>query len=270
MDKLAALRLPLVRSVRPSNIATPVHSPAATVPAFSPKPILIKASPVNSPDIEFVASPLISRETKETAMAALRAEALACLKCPQLAAARKNVVFGVGDIHSPLMFVGEAPGADEDQQGEPFVGAAGQLLTKMIQTMGFTRQSVYIANILKCRPDTPGQSFGNRKPTPEEMRTCLPYLLRQIELIRPRVIVALGATAVEGLFGKTVGITRLRGTWHEFQNTPVMPTYHPSYLLRTQSLTDKRKVWEDLLAVLEKLGCPISEKQRGYFLRGTS
>ena len=115
----------------------------------------------------------------------LRQRALSCLKCPHLVKSRKNVVFGVGDIHARLMFVGEAPGADEDAQGEPFVGAAGQLLTRIIKTMGLSRETVYIANILKCRPDTPGQSFGNRKPTPDEMKTCLPYLLAQIDLIRP-------------------------------------------------------------------------------------
>ena len=200
-------------------------------------------------------------------MEALRTRALSCTKCPNLVASRTQVVFGVGDIHSPLLFVGEAPGADEDAQGEPFVGAAGQLLTRIIQTMGFSRDSVYIANILKCRPDTPGQTTGNRKPTPAEMQTCLPYLLEQIDLIQPRVIVALGATAVEGLLGKTVGITRLRGQWQEFRGTPLMPTYHPAYLLRNQSLSEKRRVWEDMLQVLEKLGAPISEKQRGFFLQ---
>jgi DNA polymerase len=177
------------------------------------------------------------------------------------------VVFGVGNIDSPLMFVGEAPGADEDAQGEPFVGKAGQLLTKIIQTMGFSRQSVYIGNILKCRPDTPGQSAGNRKPTPEEMQTCIPYLHEQIDLIQPKVIVALGATAVEGLLGKTEGITKLRGHWRTYRNIPLMPTYHPAYLLRNQSLSEKRRVWEDMLAVLEKLAMPISEKQRNYFLK---
>src|SRR5207249_8909506 len=193
---------------------------------------------------------------------------LVCVKCSHLAASRKNVVFGVGDAASPLMFVGEAPGADEDVQGEPFVGKAGQLLTRMIQTMGFTRDTVYIANILKCRPDTPGQAFGNRKPTADEMNTCLPYLLAQIDLIGPQVIVALGATAVEGLLGQTGGITRLRGHWLTFHGIPVMPTYHPAYLLRNESAGEKRKVWEDMLQVLERLGRPISQKQRGYFLAG--
>jgi len=213
------------------------------------------------------AEPPLSPEAKEAAMADLRARAAVCQKCPNLAAARKNVVFGVGDIHSPVMFVGEAPGADEDEQGEPFVGKAGQLLTRIIQTMGFTRETVYIANILKCRPDTPGQTAGNRKPTSEEMQTCLPYLLAQIDLIRPKVLVALGATAVEGLLGKTAGITKLRGQWQTFRGIPTMPTYHPAYLLRNQALTEKRKVWEDMLQVLERLGRPITDKQRNYFLK---
>jgi uracil-DNA glycosylase family 4 len=183
-----------------------------------------------------------------------------------LAAARKNVVFGVGNINAELMFVGEAPGADEDVQGEPFVGAAGQLLTRIIQTMGLSRDQVYIGNILKCRPDTPGHSSGNRKPTAEEMATCLPYLHEQIDIIRPKVLVALGTTAVEGLLGKTIGITRLRGNWKTYRGIPLMPTYHPAFLLRNQALAEKRRVWEDMLQVMEKLAMPISEKQRGFFL----
>jgi len=208
-----------------------------------------------------------SANEKASAFAALRTRALACVKCPHLAASRKNVVFGVGSIDAQLMFVGEAPGADEDEQGEPFVGKAGQLLTKIIQATGLSRADVYIANILKCRPDTPGQSAGNRKPTPEEMQTCIPFLHEQIDLIRPQVIVALGATAVEGLLGKTVGITKLRGNWQTYRGTPLMPTYHPAYLLRNQAMSEKRRVWEDMLAAMEKLGMPISEKQRNYFLK---
>jgi uracil-DNA glycosylase len=204
---------------------------------------------------------------KETAMAALRERAAACVKCPNLASSRQHVVFGVGDIHASLMFVGEAPGADEDQQGEPFVGVAGQLLTRIIKAMGFGREQVYIANILKCRPDTPGKMSGNRKPTAEEMNTCLPYLLAQIELIRPKVLVALGATAIEGLLGKTEGIGRLHGHFQTFRDIPLMPTFHPAYLLRNQAMTEKRKVWEDMLQVMEKLNLPITEKQRGYFLK---
>jgi DNA polymerase len=211
-------------------------------------------------------APLDPKE-KAAAFAALRERALACVKCPHLASSRENVVFGVGSIDAQLMFVGEAPGADEDEQGEPFVGKAGQLLTKIIQATSLQRADVYIANILKCRPDTPGQSAGNRKPKPEEMQTCIPYLHEQIDLIRPKVIVALGATAVEGLLGKTIGITKLRGNWQTYRDTPLMPTYHPAYLLRNQAMSEKRRVWEDMLAVMEKLTMPVSEKQRNYFLK---
>jgi DNA polymerase len=216
------------------------------------------------------AGPALSPEAKAAAFTELHQRATACLKCPHLASARQNVVFGVGDPNAPLLFIGEAPGTDEDEQGEPFVGKAGQLLTKIIQTMGLSRETVYIANILKCRPDTPpGQAAGNRKPTAEEMQTCIPYLHEQIDLIGPRVIVALGATAVEGLLGKTsVGITRLRGQWQTFRGIALMPTYHPAYLLRNQALSEKRRVWEDMLQVMERLGLPISERQRSYFLRG--
>jgi len=210
--------------------------------------------------------PELSPQAKAAAFAELRQRVLPCAKCSHLASSRRNVVFGVGDINAQLMFIGEAPGADEDEQGEPFVGKAGQLLTKIIQTMGLSRGAVYIANILKCRPDTPGQASGNRKPTPEEMQTCIPFLLEQIDLIRPKVIVALGATAVEGLLGKTIGITRLRGQWRTYRGIPLMPTYHPAYLLRNQALSEKRRVWEDMLQIMERLGLPISEKQRNYFL----
>ena len=206
-------------------------------------------------------------QSKVAAFAALRERALACQKCVHLASSRKNVVFGVGNPDAQLMFVGEAPGADEDEQGEPFVGRAGELLTKIIQATGLQRGDVYIANILKCRPDTPGQTSGNRKPTADEMATCIPYLHEQIDVIRPKVLVALGATAVEGLLGKTVGITRLRGHWQTYRGIPLMPTYHPAYLLRNQAVTEKRKVWEDMLAVMAKLELPISEKQRNYFLK---
>jgi uracil-DNA glycosylase len=218
---------------------------------------------------ETVASqgPPLDPQAKAAAFAALRERALACVKCEHLASSRKNVVFGVGSIDAQLMFIGEAPGADEDEQGEPFVGKAGQLLTKIIQATGLQRADVYIGNILKCRPDTPGQSAGNRKPTADEMATCIPYLHEQIDLIRPKVIVALGATAVEGLLGKTIGITKLRGTWKTYRGIPLMPTYHPAYLLRNQAMSEKRKVWEDMLAVMEKLGMPVSQKQRNFFLK---
>ncbi len=244
----------------PSAAARPPRPVAPSEPPPVETPLALELSP---PPISSVP---LSPEAKAAAFAELRAGVMPCVKCATLAAARKNVVFGVGDINARLMFIGEAPGSDEDEKGEPFVGRAGQLLTKIIQTMGLSRETVYIANILKCRPDTPGQSAGNRKPTPQEMQTCLPYLLRQIDLIGPKVIVALGATAIEGLLGKSEGITRLRGRWQTFRGIPLMPTYHPAYLLRNQALSEKRKVWEDMLQVMAKLEMTITEKQRNYFL----
>jgi DNA polymerase len=203
---------------------------------------------------------------REQRMAALREEALVCTKCPHLAAFRNTVVFGVGNPSADLMFVGEAPGADEDLRGEPFVGRAGELLTRIIETMGFKRSDVYIANVLKCRPDMPKGSSGNRQPTPEEMQTCLPYLRAQINIIQPKVMVALGGVAMRGLFGTSEPMKSLRGRWHSFGNIPVMATFHPSYLLRNQALTEKRKVWEDMLQVLERLQVPITQRQRSFFL----
>ena len=203
---------------------------------------------------------------KHDSLAAINDRVCTCVKCPNLANSRTQTVFGVGDPNADIMFVGEAPGADEDAQGEPFVGKAGQLLTKIIKAMGFARQEVYIANILKCRPDTPGSAYGNRPPTPLEMQTCKPYLMEQIEIIKPKVIVALGATAVEGLLGARFPMHQVRGRWNEFNGTPLMITYHPAYLLRNQSPSEKRKVWEDMMLVLERLEKPISEKQRNYFL----
>jgi len=274
-ENLAALTAS--RAAAPRRAIVPAAPPAAPKPAFLPRPAPAPAPmmkpAVTPPDLSLRSSGEVARapapgpEAKTAAFAELRQRALACVRCPNLASSRKNVVFGVGNTNADLMFVGEAPGADEDEQGELFVGKAGQLLTKIIQATGLQRGDVYIANILKCRPDTPGQTAGNRKPTPEEMQTCIPYLHEQIDLIRPKVLVALGATAVEGLLGKTAGITRLRGNWQTYRGIPLMPTYHPAYLLRNQALSEKRRVWEDMLAVMEKLGMPISEKQRNFFLK---
>ncbi len=216
-----------------------------------------------------------STDLRPAAMAALRESVLPCEKCAHLAASRTHVVFGVGNPGAELMFVGEAPGADEDAQGEPFVGRAGQLLTRIIAAMNFTREQVYIANVLKCRPDMPQGASGNRPPTPAEMAECLPHLLAQLRVVRPRVVVALGAIAMEGLFGRKFVLNTVRGQWQMLEipeqhggaalTVPVMPTYHPAYLLRNQSPAQKRKVWEDMLLVLERLGVSITAKQRAYF-----
>ncbi|MBX6325290.1 MAG: uracil-DNA glycosylase [Chthoniobacterales bacterium] len=210
--------------------------------------------------------PSPNSDNKMLLLEAVRERVRVCEKCPHLVRSRTQTVFGVGNPDADLMFIGEAPGADEDAQGEPFVGRAGQLLTKIIKAMNLTREEVYIANILKCRPDTPPGAFGNRPPTPAEMQTCRPYLVEQIDIIEPKVLVALGAVAVEGLLGMRATMRELRGRWHSYNGIPLMITYHPAYLLRNQSLSEKRKVWEDMLQVLERLGRPITERQRNYFL----
>lgn len=168
-----------------------------------------------------------------------------CTRCA-LHSTRNRTVPGQGNPRPEILFVGEAPGADEDEQGLAFVGAAGQLLTRMIVAMGLSRENVFIANILKCRPP------GNRQPTPIEMDTCIPFLKEQIRSIQPKVIVALGATAVRGLLKVETGITKLRGNWHRFEGIDVMPTFHPAYLLRNPPA--KKEAWEDLKAVLKRVG----------------
>lgn len=169
-----------------------------------------------------------------------------CRRC-KLAPHRTHLVFGVGNPRARLMFVGEAPGADEDQRGEPFVGRAGQLLTEIItKGMGLRRDDVYIANVIKCRPP------GNRNPEPDEVETCEPFLIRQLELIRPAVIVALGKFAAQTLLRTKTPITKLRGAWADYQGIKVMPTFHPAYLLRNPG--DKRLVWADIKAVMGELG----------------
>lgn len=185
-------------------------------------------------------------EARLVRLGVLQNEIKTCTRCG-LHAARTQTVFSRGTPQSGLCFVGEGPGADEDAQGFPFVGKAGQLLDRMIAAMGFERDDVYVANIVKCRPP------DNRKPEPEEMAACMPYLAEQLELAAPQVIVALGATAVQGLFGTTDGITRLRGRWKLYRGqVAVMPTFHPAYLLRNPAA--KREVWDDLQAVLRQMG----------------
>jgi len=172
---------------------------------------------------------------------------IACQACP-LFKGRTQAVPGEGNRQASLMFVGEAPGRDEDLQGRPFVGRAGQLLTRIIQAMGFNREEVYIANVIKCRPPE------NRTPRPDEVKACSPYLLRQIELIRPRVIVALGKVAADFLLPGSKSMSELRGNFGEFQGIPVMPTFHPSYLVRNEGNKEiKKMVWEDMKKVLQLL-----------------
>jgi len=230
----------------------------------APSPIQAPA-PVSTKPLPPTEAPAPSGSKTER-LAVLRQQMLPCEKCPYGTANRSHIVFGAGNPEAKLLFVGEAPGEDEDLQGEPFVGDSGQLLAKIIEVMGYHRSDVYITNVFKCRPDMPPGKSGNRKPRAEEMAACMPNLIQQIEIIQPECIVALGGTAMEGLLEEPVVIGEVRGHWHAFRGIPVMATYHPAYLLHKQSLSEKRKVWEDMLQVLEKLKRPISAKQRGFFL----
>ena len=255
-------------SPRDSVVPTAVRSEAALSRwsmAAVGKPSVSANSKSSSASVALPAP--LSPEARASAMAELQAQVLGCSRCSHLVASRHSVVFGIGDIQSRILFVGEAPGVEEDLSGQPFVGPAGDLFSKILTAMGLSRDSVYIANLLKCRPDTPGEATGNRKPRPEEMASCFPWLDRQIDLVHPQVLVALGASAVQGLLGKgTAAITQLRGSWQNYRGIPLMPTYHPAYLLQNQALSEKRKVWEDMLQVLERAGYPITSKQRGFFL----
>jgi DNA polymerase len=233
----------------------PAAAPAAGPPdgptvdeAAAPEELVEEATVAALP------GPAAAGETPAAArLAAVREELGDCQRC-KLAPTRHSLVFGVGSPTADLMFVGEGPGADEDRLGEPFVGAAGQLLDKMIAAMGLRREEVYICNIVKCRPPR------NRDPEPDEVDTCKPFLLQQIAAIRPRLIVALGKPAAQCLLQSTAPIGALRGRWHDFEGVPLMPTYHPAALLRNEGY--KRPTWEDLkqvMAEMDRLGL----KRRG-------
>lgn len=180
---------------------------------------------------------------------------------------RETMVFSTGNPEAELMLVGEAPGYHEEREQEPFVGPAGQKLNDILKAMGLERSSVYISNIVKFRPSMPNQTTNNRKPTPEEMASCMPFIEEEVKVVQPKVILALGATAAEGLLKLSGSVGRMRSSWHEFNGIPAKVTYHPAYLLHgSAALKDKRMIWEDMLEVMERLGLPITDKQRGYFL----
>ncbi|MBL9199207.1 MAG: uracil-DNA glycosylase [Opitutaceae bacterium] len=244
--------------------------------AVAPSPVAPKAAPLRAaaPVSRLPEPPAFTLPAgdKQTRWDALRALVQNDPTCRANVRPGKKVVLGVGAVDAKIMFVGEAPGAEEEIQGEPFVGPAGQLLTKMILGMGLQRAEVYIGNIMNWRPQMPTvdgrEQVGNRPPTEDEMRYCLPYLRAQVEIVRPVLLVALGKTALDGLlgFGKFKTLGEARGQWHDFGGTPLMVTYHPSYILREPTNRKKRMIWEDLLKVMERAALPISEKQRGFFL----
>lgn len=239
-----------------------VVEPVASASAAAPMPKVAEAAAPKA-----VRGPALSREERVAKLAELRAAAENHPPARALGSLRETMVFAVGNPMARLMFVGEAPGSEEEAQQEPFVGPAGQTLTKMIKAMGVEREEVYISNICKFRPKMPDQGTKNRKPDPGEMAACITFIQQEIEIIQPEVIVALGATAAEGLLGMmNVAVGRVRAKFHDYQGTPVMITYHPSYLLHNNLMSERRKVWEDLMKVMEKLNLPINDKQRGFFL----
>ncbi len=197
----------------------------------------------------------------------LRQTVLDCPTCREHSGATGKVVFGEGSVEADLFFCGDAPGEDEARSGRPFVDKAGELLEKIISAMGLPRDQVYMANIMKWRPEH-DKPFVNRSPTAEEMSFCLPYLQAQIKIVQPKVLIALGNTAISGLLGPDPArrMGAIRGTWQTLEGTPLMATYHPSYLLRRDDSATKRQAWEDMLEVMEKVGLPISQRQRAYFL----
>lgn len=242
-----ASALPVVQPAGPAEVraAAPAVGRPAAPAAGRP------AAPAGGRPTAPAGGPAVLEVAAGASLEELAERVQGCRICT-LCERRTQTVFSRGTGKSGLCFVGEGPGAEEDAQGFPFVGAAGQLLDRMIAAMGIERDDVYVANIVKCRPP------DNRKPTPEEMAACVPYLHRQIELVQPSVIVALGATALEGLLGKTGGITRHRGRFSLYRGKiAVMPTFHPAYLLRQPSA--KREVWSDLQEVLRHMGRPVKE-----------
>ncbi len=284
-ESIAMLKTAIARgrahSPAVSEPAKPVAVASKSVaPRAEPAPAAPETRKVSAVEIPTISVPTIPAPTpftlpegdKSVRMAALRERVLGDAVCQANLRPGKQVVVGVGSLDAKIMFVGEAPGAEEEDQGEPFVGPAGQLLTKMIGAMGLGRGDVYIGNIMNWRPqlevNEADVQYGNRPPTADEMNYCLPYLRAQIEIVNPGLLVALGSTAAQGLLGsgtfKTLG--EVRGRWKEFAGRPLMVTYHPSYILRTQSNRSKRMIWEDLLQVMERAGLSITEKQRAYFL----
>jgi DNA polymerase len=240
--QLAAPADRVVPSISPIPSPTTRLSPPPQ--PFAPPMLSSIGSLFDEPEAE---DPITDPTERARVLATLAAEVATCSRCPQLAATRTQTVFGTGSPTARLMFIGEAPGAEEDRRGEPFVGRAGALLTDMItKGMGLARSDVYIANVLKSRPPE------NRTPMPDEVAHCLPYLQRQITIIRPEFLCLLGKSAVAALLDTTLSMTRLRGRWHRYREIPTVVTWHPAYLLRNPAA--KREAWEDLQMLMQAMG----------------
>jgi uracil-DNA glycosylase len=249
MQEISAAPVPVAASepVMPKRELKP--PPPASPTTDEPAPLLIPPPSVPSFD-----APLLPREQKIVRLQQMdTGEVKVCTRC-RLHATRTNTVFGEGDPDAPIFFIGEGPGENEDLQGRPFVGRAGQLLDRMIAGMGLKREQVYIANIVKCRPP------NNRVPGTDEVDTCTPYLERQLEIVRPRVIVTLGRPATTYMLNTKLAMNRLRGQWQTWRGIKLMPTFHPSYVLRTYTEEVRAAVWSDLKKVLVELGMPVPKR----------
>ncbi|MBL8793864.1 MAG: uracil-DNA glycosylase [Planctomycetia bacterium] len=241
---------PAAPAPAPRVATPPVSVPAPPKPAPTSEPAVIAATALfNEPAIAAATEEVLSPDQRRQELTVLAERVKSCTRCDELVANRSRTVFGVGPISPDLCFIGEAPGMDEDRKGEPFVGAAGQLLNRIIAACGLKREEVYIANICKCRPPQ------NRTPLPPEAANCREYLDRQLELVKPKFICTLGACATQNLLQTRIGIMKLRGSWQEYRGIPVMCTLHPSYLLHVPEA--KKDVWDDMKKLLQRMGRPI-------------
>lgn len=245
----------ILRGYFKAGRATPTRPATSTAPA--------KAAVAAEPQVSTLS---VTGSTASEQLASLRQQAEQWSPALSLGTLRETMVFATGNPEADLMLVGEAPGYEEERKQEPFVGKAGEKLNQILKAMGIAREDVYISNICKFRPAMARQTTNNRKPTPDEMNACLPFVQAEVEIVKPKCIVALGGTAAQGLLGTTEGVGKLRGAWHDYQGIPLRVTYHPSYLLHSEGAkAEKRKVWEDMLTIMESLKMPISDKQRGFF-----
>jgi len=255
-----AFGLESVRTPQPigPNRIEPDPQPAPSQPALSQSALATQLfAPNGEPDFIPTTGEALSREEKITRLAQMDAgEVKPCMRC-RLCETRKNTVFGEGDPDAKIFFIGEGPGETEDLQGRPFVGRAGELLNKMIAGMGLRRQQVFIANIVKCRPP------DNRVPAPDEVEACTPYLVRQLEIIRPKVIVTLGLPSARYMLNSRLSMGKMRGQWYNWRGIKLMPTFHPAFLLRSYTEENRAAVWSDLKQVMAEVGLPIPNRASG-------
>ena len=240
---------------------------AAAPPRSEPETQNKKPAVVSEPVMgTYEAGLSVSGGNASEMIASLKKQAERWKPALELGSLRQTMVFSVGNPEADVMLVGEAPGYDEERLHEPFVGKAGQKLDDILRAMGINRKETYISNIVKFRPAMPNQTTNNRKPTKEEMDSCMPFIEKEVKIVQPKVIVALGGTAAQALLECSHPVSRMRGIFHQCQGIPLRVTYHPSYILHNEATSEKRKLWEDMLEVMSFLEMPISDKQRAFFL----